>query len=84
MTNVARSSPARTVLECTRPISREKVVTRIAHVVAQITVILYAVISAMRICAMRVAYTVSVCYASFVAYFFRNFHLFQGKATDLK
>ena len=48
----------------------EKVVRRVARVVAQITVIPYAVISAMRICAMRVTYTVSVCYASFVAYFF--------------
>ena len=62
----------------------EKVVMCVAHVVAQITVIPYMVIGAMRISAMLVAYTVSVCYASFVAYFFRNFHLFQGKATDLK
>ena len=42
----------------------EKVVTRIARVVAQITVIPYTVIHAMRISAMRVAYTVSVCYTS--------------------
>ena len=48
----------------------EKVVMRIARVIAQITVIPYAVISATRICATRVMYTVSVCYASFVAYFF--------------
>ena len=48
----------------------EKVVTRVARVIAQITVIPYAVISATRICATRVTYTVSVCYASFVAYFF--------------
>ena len=48
----------------------EKVVTRIARVIAQITVIPYAVISAMRICATCVTYTVSVCYASFVAFFF--------------
>ena len=48
----------------------EKVVTRIARVIAQITVILYAVISATHICATCITYTVSVCYASFVAYFF--------------
>ena len=66
---------------------REKVVMCIARVVArviaQVTVIPYTVIGATCISAMHVAYTVSVCYASFVAYFFRNFHLFQGKATDL-
>ena len=49
---------------------REKVVTRVACVIAQITVIPYAVTCATRICATRVTYTVSVCYASFVAYFF--------------
>ena len=48
----------------------EKVVTCVARVVAQITVILYAIISATRICATRVTYMVSVCYASFVAFFF--------------
>ena len=48
----------------------EKVVTRIARVVAQITVIPYTVIHATRISATRVAYTVSVCYTSFVAIFF--------------
>ena len=48
----------------------EKVVTHVARVVAQITVIPYVVISAMRISATCVAYTVSVCYASFIAYFF--------------
>ena len=61
----------------------EKVVTHIACVIAQRTVIPYVVISATRICAMRVMYMVSVCYTSFVAYFFRNLHLFQGKAIDL-
>ena len=61
----------------------EKVVTRVVCVIAQITVILYAVISATHICATCVTYTVSVCYASFIAYFFRNLHLFQGKAIDL-
>ena len=53
----------------------EKVVTRVARVVAQITVIPYTVIHATRISATRVAYTVSVCYASFVACFFRDLHL---------
>ena len=53
----------------------EKVVMHVARVVAQITIIPYAVISATHICAMcicatHVTYTVSVCYASFVAYFF--------------
>ena len=53
----------------------EKVVTRIARVVAQITGIPYTVIHATRISATRVTYTVSVCYASFVACFFRDLHL---------
>ena len=48
----------------------EKVFMRVARVVAQITVIPYAVISATHICATRMTYTVSVCYASFVAFFF--------------
>ena len=48
----------------------QKVVTRVARVVAQITVIPYTVIHATRISATRVAYTVSVCYTSFVAFFF--------------
>ena len=61
----------------------EKVVTRIARVIAQITVIPYAVISATHISATRIAYMVSVCYASFIAFFFHNLHLFQGKAIDL-
>ena len=47
----------------------QKVVTRVARVVAQITVIPYTVIHATRISATRVAYTVSVCYTSFVAFF---------------
>ena len=47
----------------------QKVVTRIARVVAQITVIPYTVIHATRISATRIAYTVSVCYTSFVAFF---------------
>ena len=47
----------------------QKVVTRVAHVIAQITVIPYTVIHATHISATRVAYTVSVCYTSFVAFF---------------
>ena len=47
----------------------QKVVTRVARVIAQITVIPYTVIHATRISATRVAYTVSVCYTSFVAFF---------------
>ena len=47
----------------------EKVVTHIAHVVAQITVILYTVIHATCISARHVAYMVSICYTSFVAFF---------------
>ena len=53
----------------------QKVVTRVARVVAQITVIPYTVIHATRISATRVAYTVSVCYTSFVAFFFCDLHL---------
>ena len=52
----------------------EKVVMRIARVIAQITVIPYMVIHATRISATRVAYTVSVCYTSLVA-FFCDLHL---------
>ena len=47
----------------------QKVVTCVARVIAQITVIPYTVIHATRISATRVAYTVSVCYTSFVAFF---------------
>ena len=47
----------------------QKVVTRVARVIAQITVIPYTVIHATRISVTRVAYTVSVCYTSFVAFF---------------
>ena len=61
----------------------EKVVTRVARVVAQITVIPYTVIVAMRINAMRIAYTVSVCYASFIAYFFVTFTCFRAKQLIL-
>ena len=50
-------------------IQGQKVVTRVARVVAQITVIPYTVIHAMRISAKRIAYTVSVCYTLFVAFF---------------
>ena len=61
----------------------EKVVTRVARVIAQITVIPYTVISATHICATRVAYMVSVCYASFIAYFFITFTCFRAKQLIL-
>ena len=61
----------------------EKVVTRVARVIAQITVIPYMVIVATRISAMRVVYTVSVCYASFVAYFFVTCTCFRAKQLIL-
>ena len=47
----------------------EKVVTHVARVIAQITVMPYAVIVATCICAMHIAYMVSVCYALFIALF---------------
>ena len=52
---------------------------RLVRVIAQITIIPYTVIGAMRISATCVAYTVSVCYASFVAYFFVTFTCFRAK-----
>ena len=64
----------------------EKVVTCVARVIAQITVIPYTVIVATRISATHVAtiaYTVSVCYASFVAYFFVTFTCFRAKQLIL-